>query len=306
MSGRAGGEGPHFLGIGAQRAGTTWVHSMLSSNPAVWLPPMKELHFFDAPGGRRPLRRRRLLALLREPDWAGALRGGPHAPADLAAMTRYELAALTGRLDLRHYRALFRRAAAAGRVTGEITPAYSTLPPARVREVREALGPGLRAFMVLRDPVDRMWSQATKDAPRGPGGTLDLGRCAAFVAGEACRARTRYAQALETWGAVLGEENVLAVHFDEIAERPAELMRRLEAFLGVPREIPAEILPAMNSYQAGRAGAEADWPEPLRRALAEFGAEECRRLLALRPSPYAERWLARAEAMLAPARGARA
>ncbi|MBP8646382.1 MAG: sulfotransferase [Syntrophobacteraceae bacterium] len=39
---------PNFLGIGAQRAGTTWLHAQLRSHPAIYLPPRrKELHFFD-------------------------------------------------------------------------------------------------------------------------------------------------------------------------------------------------------------------------------------------------------------------
>ncbi len=39
---------PHFLGIGAQRAGTTWVHQCLAEHPEVYVPTEKELHFFDS------------------------------------------------------------------------------------------------------------------------------------------------------------------------------------------------------------------------------------------------------------------
>lgn len=38
---------PDFLGIGAQRAGTTWLHNCLKEHPALCLPSKKELHFFD-------------------------------------------------------------------------------------------------------------------------------------------------------------------------------------------------------------------------------------------------------------------
>lgn len=37
----------HFLGIGAQKAGTTWLHAMLSQHPMLKLPPAKELHYWD-------------------------------------------------------------------------------------------------------------------------------------------------------------------------------------------------------------------------------------------------------------------
>lgn len=36
-----------FLGIGAQKAGTTWLHSMLSQHPQLYLPEAKELHYWD-------------------------------------------------------------------------------------------------------------------------------------------------------------------------------------------------------------------------------------------------------------------
>lgn len=38
---------PGFLIIGAQKAGTTWMHEMLGEHPDVFMPTPKELHFFD-------------------------------------------------------------------------------------------------------------------------------------------------------------------------------------------------------------------------------------------------------------------
>lgn len=38
---------PDFIGIGAQRAGTTWIHHALSEHPEIWTAKPKELHFFD-------------------------------------------------------------------------------------------------------------------------------------------------------------------------------------------------------------------------------------------------------------------
>lgn len=36
-----------FLGIGAQRGGTTWLYAMLLNHPQVFLPKFKELHYWD-------------------------------------------------------------------------------------------------------------------------------------------------------------------------------------------------------------------------------------------------------------------
>ena len=38
---------PGFLCIGAQKAGTTWLLAQLKSHPGIWMPPVKELQYFD-------------------------------------------------------------------------------------------------------------------------------------------------------------------------------------------------------------------------------------------------------------------
>ena len=43
---------PTFIGLGAQRAGTTWAYNCLAQHPAVFMTEKKELHFFYAHYGR--------------------------------------------------------------------------------------------------------------------------------------------------------------------------------------------------------------------------------------------------------------
>ena len=38
---------PDFLGIGAQKAGTTWLWENLRRHPEIFVPDKKELHYFD-------------------------------------------------------------------------------------------------------------------------------------------------------------------------------------------------------------------------------------------------------------------
>ena len=38
---------PDFLGIGAARTGSTWLYHNLIIQSGIWLPPNKELHYFD-------------------------------------------------------------------------------------------------------------------------------------------------------------------------------------------------------------------------------------------------------------------
>jgi hypothetical protein len=39
--------GPDFLCIGLQKAGTRWLYDQLSHAKGVWLPPIKEIGYFD-------------------------------------------------------------------------------------------------------------------------------------------------------------------------------------------------------------------------------------------------------------------
>ena len=36
-----------FIGAGFQRSGTTWLYNQLRSNEEVYMPPKKEIHYFD-------------------------------------------------------------------------------------------------------------------------------------------------------------------------------------------------------------------------------------------------------------------
>ncbi len=38
---------PTFLGIGAPKSGSSWLHDLLASHPQVWMAPRREVHYFD-------------------------------------------------------------------------------------------------------------------------------------------------------------------------------------------------------------------------------------------------------------------
>src|ERR1700758_1596004 len=43
----AGDACPDFLCVGAQKSGTSWLYRQLDLHPDFWIPPLKELHYFD-------------------------------------------------------------------------------------------------------------------------------------------------------------------------------------------------------------------------------------------------------------------
>ena len=143
-------KGPDFLVIGAQRAGTTWLHRVLRQHPAL-LPPVKELHYFDrldikrtilSPKERRRVGLKRLLSL---------------DPWLIKYWFRHR--------DDKWYASLFRGAQARGLIAGEITPAYATLNEKVLRRIQR-MNEGIKLVFVMRDPVDRAWSAVNNAAKK--------------------------------------------------------------------------------------------------------------------------------------------
>lgn len=158
-----------LLGIGAQKAGTTWLAHYLRGHPQCALGPVKEYHMFA--GRYRPEsfpkerlnRLRKLQALLaaQESDLAAGHEDavGARVPKllqtlDLVAMdqdpSRY----------LPHFDAL-RAARPGARLVADISPNYCTLSAAHLGEIRQMLLSGgyrVRVVFLLRDPIERCFS----------------------------------------------------------------------------------------------------------------------------------------------------
>jgi Sulfotransferase family len=148
-------DAPDFICVGVQKAGTTWLDQMLRAHPRIWLPPVKELHYFDDVyikhfRGWIP-RHRRVHAL-------GAIEQqvSEGLKADFKLIKTAAHIALNTPTD-DWYKAIFTMAPA-GVVKGEMTPAYSLLPKDGIDHILR-LNPSVKIILLLRDPVERAWSQ---------------------------------------------------------------------------------------------------------------------------------------------------
>lgn len=253
---------PHFLVIGAQKAGTTWLDRNLRTHPLIWLPPEKEIHYFDLP---RPLP---FAALLLAPvraarhwtkarlqrDWAKVQAG----EQSLSWYVRYYFRPRTDRW----YRSLFKPAA--GQICGEATPRYATLPEKKIRHIFQLM-PDLKIVYLLRDPIDRMWSDlAMFQRPRFGGSGLrhaDKETLRAFLSHPGNLAHSQYAANLARWEQCFPRERIFIGYQEEISSEPEDLLRRVYNFLGIPTGESA-------SY--GRAGEQINSKKypPIRPALA--------------------------------------
>ena len=148
--------GPDFVCIGAQKAGTTWLYKNLNHHPDMWLPPVKEVHYFD-----RVRTNKVLLGEWEMPHKEGIFnRYIKHQfPPNLNEI-RWLRKYYQYRLSKNSYLNLFDDKYSNGKVCGDITPGYSTLDDSGVRYAKKVLGSETTIIFILRNPIDRSWSAA--------------------------------------------------------------------------------------------------------------------------------------------------
>lgn len=304
---------PRFLCIGAQKAGTSWLFDNLRQHPQIWLPPVKEVHYFDH---RRTSLRQRLFgrtALLRSARahlWRrlqALPRGGSWADAAWAA--RY---CLLPRGD-RWYRGLFPDAP--GIVAGDISPGYASLRGEQVEQVRRLI-PQARIIYLLRNPVDRAWSHAYRHFRKarfgGIGGVGDAEIRRHFALDR--ERHGNYLATLAEWEGRFGSDRMFVGFFEDLSTHPQALLRRILRFLEVDdsdARIPPTVAEPRNIGTAQRysglridAGAGAaqvghELPDRLRRHLAELYVADLRALNERFANPSTALWLRQAEHALA-------
>ncbi|MGB7267906.1 MAG: sulfotransferase [Albidovulum sp.] len=166
-----------LFGLGANKAGSTWLYRYLSRHPDCRMPDVKELHFFDAVTAARRANERRKVENRRDQLVAQLVKASPVQ----AVALRERLADLDDWLgviaqdqsDDGGYRGYLLRRAQGSRLIGDITPAYALLPEAELARM-QAMGPSVRFLYILRDPIDRLWSNIRMNAQRHLG--MNAGR----------------------------------------------------------------------------------------------------------------------------------
>src|SRR5262245_17179622 len=104
----ANGARPDFLCVGVHKGGTTWLYQQLDSHPDFWMPPLKELHYFD----QLSRVQRRSASRCRD-------------ERDRCFLENIDSLSAKPYLDLDHYARLFEPKGPL--ISGDISPNYSTL-----------------------------------------------------------------------------------------------------------------------------------------------------------------------------------
>jgi hypothetical protein len=227
-----------LLGVGAMKAGTTWLHDHLASSPQCDPGVRKEYHVFDSLDlAQERFMLDRVVGRARE-SLDVVAEGRPTDPTFLlqAAMVADE------QLYYDHFTALFARDPAT-RLTLDITPAYALLSAERLAGIRsefERRGVRAVAAFLVRDPVERIWSQVRMQKRRRPAQNPEPAEelVAQRFADASYADRTRYEQTLTALDASFPEAYV--GFYEELFDPAlsARELARLSALLGIDAHAP--------------------------------------------------------------------
>ena len=198
---------PDFLVLGAQKAGTTALYHFLGQHPEVFLPRLKEPHFFTYEGTE----------------------AGRTGPGRDSVIVREREA----------YLALF-DAARPGQVRGEASPSYLYSAAAAEGILRHA--PQVRLVAILRQPVDRAYSNYLHAVRTGREEAATFEEALAREPGRIrdgwgplwhYLAKGRYDEQVARYRGLFGEEPLLVVLHEDLLHDPLCTVRRVYRHLGV-------------------------------------------------------------------------
>lgn len=307
---------PHFLCIGAQKAGTTWLYDNLQGHPEVWLAPVKEIFYFDKPtrlplalqlcgtgpegrslrqhtfGGvsKRLKGRRAAEAPPPQPEAAPAAPAMPAAPGDSKAKRiAWHLRFMFMPRTDGWYASLFKPGP--GQMAGDINPYLAAQEDAVIARIHRLM-PKAKIVYLIRNPVDRMWSQVQMSMREYGAKSLDelnpdiLRRALEIASTERL---SDYAGNVRRWREHYGEEGIFVGFFDQLVEDPRALLTDIMVFLGLSHDeehIPPSVKKKSNP------GSGPVIPAEYSQLLADLFLPKLADMHALFDNAYTARWLA--------------
>jgi Sulfotransferase family len=264
---------PDFLCVGAQKGGTSWLYHQLNFHLDFWMPPIKELHYFDA------------LSRVKRPVL-------PRCRDERDEQFLERIAELGARsyIDLHGYSRLFEPKAEL--LSGDITPGYSLLNDELIEQIVSYF-PNLKVIFLARDPVERVWSQLSMDIrvesiPLFD--TTDVGEVTRYLLNPAVLLRSYPSKIVRRWRRYVGPDLFRIYFFDDLQRDPDGLRRSILSFLGADPRKPSGRLSADYNAQAG--SEKLSLTDKVRSALAQFFKEELKACAEELGGP-AKKWPAR-------------
>ncbi|HEY7000728.1 MAG TPA: sulfotransferase [Candidatus Udaeobacter sp.] len=265
--------GPNFLCVGAHKAGSTWLYQQLDSHPDFWMPPVKELHYFDqlsrvqraSPSRCRDERDLRFLEMLK------GLSAEP-------------------RIDLENYGRLFEPKGS--QISGDISPNYSTLTDEVIQQI-VGYFPNLLVILLARDPVERMWSHLSMEVNYRqvePFDATNIDEVNRHLSRRGLLLRSFPSVVVARWKRHVHPKQFRVYFFDDLQSNPGELRCSIIRFLGADPEKPGSRLTA--DYNTWARMEKLPLTNKVRAHLAQFFKKELKTCAARLGGP-ARNWPAR-------------
>jgi hypothetical protein len=280
---------PDFLCIGAKKAATTWLDHNLRQHPAVWMPPIKELHHFDTTS-KIPW----LLYTFKKTENGRMAR---------SALTRgripsfWHIRYLCSYRSDRWYSSLFQPKG--GQICGEIAPTYAPIAPEKIARVKRWL-PNAKIIYLLRDPVERLWSNQKMWVDQYLNEKIDNLPQQGVIAAIDRRwslltPDSDYLDNLKRWQAHYSPDNFRIGFFEELESRPVEFFKSILKFLELSTTddvIPPDIATPRNTR------GERAMPPAIRHHITERLYPQIAAMHAHFDNAYTAIWLQNADATL--------
>jgi hypothetical protein len=264
---------PDFLCVGLHKAGTTWLYQQLESHPDFWMPPLKELHYFDQ--------------LSRVKRWSP-----PRCrdERDLRFLESIKNLSAKPYIDLEHYAQLFE--AKGSLFSGDISPNYSTLSNKVIQRIVRHF-PDLKVIFLARDPVERLWSHLTMEVHYHqiePFDVTDIEEVNRNLLRRGMLLRSYPSAIADRWRRYVQPDRFRIYFFDDLQRNPTELRSCILDFLGAdPDKWGSRVTVDRNSW----AGTEKLLlTDKVRSHLAQFFKKELKNC-AVRLGGPARNWPAR-------------
>src|SRR4029453_10154356 len=193
-------------------------------------------------------------------------------------------------LDLDSYGRLFQHKGP--RVSGDISPAYSTLNDEIIERVADHF-PNLKVIFLARDPVERAWSQLSMGVRLGMINRFDPRDPEEVVCNllnPGVLVWSHPSKIVARWKRYVRPENFRVYFFDDLKENPAELRRSILDFLGADPNKSGSRVPA--DYNSWARMDKLVLTDKVRSHLAQFFKKELKTCAARLGGP-ARDWPAR-------------
>lgn len=222
---------PDIVCIGAQKSGTSWLHVVLATRPDVWVPPFKELHFFD---------HKFVEECRRWAPWH-VKKGVKQAKQAYLSKTKIPDQAYLAYLDNllekpilngTWYKYVFSQAEE-HQMCLDVTPEYSCIPDAGVIFFKRFL-PEAKLIYLIRHPFDRLMSQLRMTAHRQDEIPKSHKAWSSLLDMPALESRGDYLNNVPRWDAHFSPDQLLYLPFGRVANDPVNLLREVELHCGLP------------------------------------------------------------------------